>query len=422
MKKILIISFFFNQAEEIGSIRLRGLAKYLPKFGWQPTILTINSSSDTHFRTVETGYLDLKANWKAKIGLNPENTVENQLKVVKGKKSLDFLLGVWEEIFAYPDAQKNWYRPAIEAGSELLEHEHFDAMLSSSSPVTCHLIASELKKRYNVPWTADLRDLWTQNPYVNHTLLRKILEKRLELKTLKNADALTTTTEYCKNDLKQLHKKDNTYAILNGFDPVHESQNTPLTEKFNLVYTGRLYYGKRDPELLFQALTELINEEKINAENINVDFYGPSEPWLLNSVKKHHLENVVKICGVLPRNKVLKKQRESQVLLLLTWKNSKEKGVIPGKIFEYLAAKRPILSIGNSDGLVRGLIESTNTGVVPSSVEEIKSSILMFYNEFTCSGEVKYRGIPHEIDKYSQVKMAEKFSHVLNQAVNEKSS
>ena len=426
MKKVLIISYYFNQKEMIGSIRLRGLAKYLPKFGWKPIVLTIklNNESDLCFKTVETEYLDLMASWKAKVGLNPKNTVKNQLKIEnkKNKRGLiDFLLDGWVELFAYPDAQKNWYKPAVEAASELLETEHFDAMLSSSSPVTCHLIANELKKRYNIPWVADLRDLWTQNPYFNHFFIRNILERRLELKTFKNVDALTTTTAYFKRDLEELHKSSKVYSILNGFDPSYENHGTLLKDKFNLIYTGNLYKGKRDPEPLFKALNELINNNNINAKLISVEFYGSNEDWLLNDVNKYHLENVVKICGVLPRNEVLKKQKESQVLLLLTWNNPKEKGVIPGKIFEYLAAKRPILSIGNSNGLVRKLIESTNTGVVPSNVEEIKSSILMFYNEFTSSGKVKYTGISHEINKYSQVSMAEKFSYVLNQIINEKS-
>lgn len=414
MKKVLIISFFFNKKEEIGSIRLRGLAEFLPKFDWEPTILTIkiNNETESNFRTVETKYSDLVANWESKFKFSSENI---KLKSKKNSKSFTGILTkAWLEIFTYPDPEKNWFKPAVEASSNLLENEHFDAILSSSSPVTCHLIANELKKRYKIPWIADLRDLWTQNPYFNHTFGRTILEKKLELKTLRNADAITTTTEYFKRDLQELHKKNEVYTILNGFHPINKIQDIPMINKFNIVYTGRLYYGKRDPEPLFLALNELIKEGDINTEDVKIEFYGPDGDWLLGDVKKYQLEKMVEICGILPRDKILQKQRKSQLLLLLAWDNPQEKGVIPGKVFEYLAAKRPILFIGNSEGLVKKLIESTNAGITASNTKDIKDTILRFYNEFKSKGEVKYNGINDEIDKYNQVNMAKKFSKVLN--------
>lgn len=418
MKKVLIISFFFNKEEEIGSIRLRGLVKFLPKFGWEPTVLTIkmDNKSESKFRTIETEYSDLVANWESKLGIKSEDIMLKNKKDNKG--FFGYLTKMWLEIFAYPDPEKNWYKPAIEASSELLENEHYDAILSSSPPVTCHLVASELKKRHKIPWLADLRDLWTQNPYFSHTYIRRALEKRLELKTLRNADAFTSTTG--EMNLKKLHNTDEVYTIINGFDPIDKIQNTSLRkDKFRIIYTGRLYYGKRDPEPFFQALNELINEGVINTKDITVQFYGPDLGWLLDDVKKYQLENVVEICGNLSRETILKKQKESQLLLLLTWDNPKEKEVLPGKLFEYLTAKRPILFIGHSDGLIKNLIESTNTGRAASNTTEIKNAILEFYNEFKSSGEIKYNGNQDEIDKYSHVNMAKKFSKVLNCITND---
>lgn len=423
MKKVLIISYFFNQKEIIGSIRLQGLAKYLTKFGWKPTILTIksNEGSDSQFRIIETKYSNLMDNWKSKMGLNPENNVKNQLKIENKKNNrglIDFVIDMWVELFAYPDAEKNWYQPAVEAGSKLLEQEHFDAIISSAPPFTCHLIANELKNRYGIPWVADLRDLWTQNPYIDHLFFRKFLEKKLELKTLKTADALTTTTSCFKKDLKNLHKTKNVYTILNGFDPSYENQGSSLSDKFKLIYTGALYHGKRDPEPLFKALKELVEEGNLDIQDLVVEFYGSNEDWLIKDINNYNLKSVVKIFGTIPREEILKKQRKSQILLLFTWNNPKEKGVIPGKVFEYLAAKRPILSIGNPSGLVKDLIDSTNAGITSSSNEEIKKSILNFYNEFKIHGEVKYNGNPDEIAKYSHVGMSKKFSEVFDNIID----
>ncbi len=120
-KKVLIITYVFNQREIIGSVRLRGLAKYLPKFGWEPTILTIKTVNEKEpdFKIIETDYADLMANFKSKIGLNPEVSVKNQLNIENKKNNkglFDIFLDLWVEIFAYPDAEKNWYKPAVENG------------------------------------------------------------------------------------------------------------------------------------------------------------------------------------------------------------------------------------------------------------------------------------------------------------------
>lgn len=421
MKKVLIISYYFNQKEMIGSIRLRGLTKYLPKFGWEPTILTIKSDkgSEPYFKTIETKYLDLMANWKSKIGLNPENTVKNQLKIEnkKNRKGLiNFLLDIWVEIVAYPDAQKNWYKPAVEAGSGLLENEHFDAMLSSSSPVTCHLIANELKRRYEIPWVADLRDLWTQNHYYNFSRFRKFREVRLEKRTLSQVDALSTVSMPWVNKLKSLHKNKKVYDIPNGFDQETESsKNENLDKKFTIIYTGSIYEGKMDPEPLFKALSEMIEDKEIDAKDLLIEFYGTKKESIINSAEKYDLKQILKIHDVVPHDEILKKQSKSQLLLLLDWNDPSEKGVLPGKIFEYLAAKRPIISVGGYDGAVEKLIKQTNAGVCLNDFDKLKCVIRNAYSEFKLYGEVKYKGIPEEIEKYTHFKMAQKFAEVLNE-------
>ncbi len=419
MKKVLVISFFFNNKEEIGSVRLRGLARNLPEYGWKPTILTIKNrnESESHFRTVETDYSDLVGRWESRLGLNSENIKKKSNK--NGKNYIGFLIKAWLEIFAFPDPEKNWYKPAVEVGSDLLEKEQFDAILTSSSPVTCHLIGAELKKRHEIPWIADFRDLWTQNPYFNHTFMRRIVEKRLELKTIRNADAITTTTEYFERELKQLHNTNKTHVILNGFSPSDKTKNAQLINKFTIIYTGRLYYGKRDPEPVFKALCELINQGDIDSQDVKIEFYGPHENWLFDDVKKYNLENLVQIYGILPREKILEKQREAQLLLLLAWDNPKEKGIIPGKIFEYMAARRPILFIGNSSSRVNDIIKTTNIGETVSGNEEIKNTLLKLYNEFKTQGKVNYNGIQEQVDIYSQIEMTKKFSKVLDKVTDD---
>ena len=417
-KKVLIISYYFNQKEQIGSIRLRGLAKYLPEFGWEPTILTIKTTdkSDSGFRTIETEYSDLENNWKSRLGFNLEEGVQDQLKVNSQKKSkgvLDFLINWWREIFAYPDPEKNWYKPAVKAGSELLENENFDLILSSSGPNTCHLIGNELKNRYKLPWVADLRDLWTQNHNYAYSNFRRFRETRLEKKIFSNADALTTVSAPKIERLARLHNHDNGYAIPNGFDPDLISTEKELDKKLSIVYTGRIYEGKMDPEPLFKAFNKILNNNEIDENDVTIDFYGINVDVLNDTIDKYDLNQIVNIQGLIPRHEVIEKQRKAQLLLLLNWNDPKEKGVYTGKVFEYLSAKRPIIAIGGyGDGVIDELLEDTNAGTSLNDPNEIKKVINGYHSEFKMNGKVQYNGIQKEIDKFSHIGMAEKFSKV----------
>ncbi len=413
MKKVLIINPFFNQKERIGSVRLNGLAKFLPKFGWEPHILTSGKKLEKPaFKTFVVEYEDQPTKWKKRLGMKNKETLKGKLgtKQVKNKNNyVDLVLRLWEEIFAYPDSHKDWCKPAVDFADELMEQNKFDIIMSSSYPMTSHLIASYIKKTFGVPWVADFRDLWTQNPYTEYSIIRRIMEKRLEINTLKDVDAITTTTESFTESLRALHKNKDIIAIMNGFDPDKVNPGIPLTKKLNITYTGQLYDGKRDPELLFKALKDF---EVDKTHGFKVDFYGPNEEWLNNEIRKYGLEQVVKVHGMVAKEKAINKQMESQLLLLLTWDDPKEKDIIPGKIFEYLAAKRPILSIGPSDSYVKELLNSTNAGFHLSDLDGIKSTIRQYYEEFKLNGKIKYRGLEGQLNKYNQICMTKKFVEI----------
>jgi glycosyltransferase involved in cell wall biosynthesis len=381
MKKVLIISYHFPPSTAVGGLRIQGLAKYLPEFGWEPIILTttLPNNPNTQFRVI-----------------------------------LDYVLFFLSEIIAYPDAHKGWYNYAVEAGSEILENENISAIISSSSPVTCHFIAKELKMKYTIPWIADLRDLWTQNHYYQYCPIRRFIERRLEIKTLSRADALVTVSNDLAETLGTLHKEKKIYKIPNGFDP-QEMNDThkELTTKFTITYTGIFYQGKRDPAKLFEALDDLISEGKLNPKEIEVRFYGPKEDWMGKEIEGYGLQDIVNEYGVISRDFALEKQRESQVLLLLLWDHPEEIGVYTGKIFEYLTAQRPILATGGPKGVVKELLAETNAGVYATSVDDVKKALEEYYNEYKRKGNIEYKGERTKNDKYSQKEMARRFAEVL---------
>ncbi|MGC9516137.1 MAG: glycosyltransferase [Methanomicrobiales archaeon] len=419
MKNVLIIAYYYHEKENIGSVRLRGLAKYLPKYGWNPVIITPQSKdNDDNSSVIEVDYQDLMTSWKKMLGFNTQTTVKDQLqtKTYKNRRSwFERLSRVWEEIFAYPDGQKTWTKPVISRVDKLMEDETIDAVISSALPLTTHLIGSEIKKKYHIPWLADFRDLWTQNHYYKYTNFRKFFESRLELKTLQDADILTTVSPPLVEDLMKLHNKEDVYSIPNGFDPQELNPGTPLKDKFSITYTGQLYKGKRNPEPLFKALSELIREGTININDLELNFYGPLESWLEEEANKYNLEGVIKVHGMIKKDEVIQKQRESQILLLLMWDHPDEIGVCTGKIFEYLSAKRPIISQGITRGCVPDILQETQTGNSVKTIPQIKEVIKEYYRQYQEYGQVLYSG-NEKIINYSHENMARKFAELLDQA------
>ena len=222
MKKVLYIAFNYNHDTGIASKRLRGISKYLPSFGWKPIVIVPRTSNDTveidGVEVVETDYQDMISRFMPKSNKNTGRKRE-----VSGSDQTNRFvskgLSLAGEIFAYPDSMKYWKKPAFEASCEIIEGERIDAIMSSSSPITSHLIAHDLKEKYGIPWVADLRDLWNMNPYVNHNAVRRFFEKRLEMKTFSNVDALTTTTDLARDTLQGIHPDKMITSVVSGFDP-----------------------------------------------------------------------------------------------------------------------------------------------------------------------------------------------------------
>lgn len=457
MKKVILIAFYFNQVNEIASKRLRALAKYLPQFGWEPIVIVPDlgfipkENDDLNCRIIYTEYEDMFGHFSNKfkksksVDSNDSNDSKNSKDSKDSKDPVEFndeklkdstsfsnpivskAISMAGEVFAYPDGMKYWHESALKEASKIMDDEEIDAIISSSWPITCHTIAKDLKEKHDIPWIADLRDLWNLNPYVSHTFIREYFEKRLELKTFENADALTTTTDLAAETLSTLHPSSKIVPILSGYDnddfkfleelvSKRDDFSTELSEKLKFIYAGSLYGGKRDPSYLFEAIRQLEDENKLDSSKISIEFYGDST-GLEEIANRYGLLDIVHIGGKIAHEEVLKKQLNSDVLLLISWDNEKEKMFIPGKIYEYFALKKPVLSIGYKEGSLKDLIEETKVGYHVSSLDSTKEVLLDIYNEFIEKGTVELRS-DINIEDYSMENMAKKFADLLNELEN----
>jgi glycosyltransferase involved in cell wall biosynthesis len=418
MKKVLIIANMFY-----ASPRISGLADYLPEFGWQPITLTTPLGEDPDSRFGPPNDFKDKQRVIETYDYNPREEIGLRVKKqfnLPSKKSYEyvrpfvrFLYKRYLEIIRYPDEEKSWRPFAVRVGEEFLQKENVDAMLSSSPPVTTHFIAKELKSKHKIPWVADFRDLWTQNHDYQYSVLRRPFERRMELKTMSTADALVTVSELWAKKLGMLHKRE-AYAINNGFYPDEMSNGkAALTPKFTITYTGQIY-TRQDPSKILLALKDLISHGVMDPKDVDVRFYGPENRALEKKIEEYGLSAIVRQYGVTPRKICFEKQRESQLLLLFKWEDLRERGWHSGKIFEYLAANRPILATGGADDVITELLNETNAGIGAHTVEDVKNALQKSYTEYKLRGKVSYQGKTEKINKYSYREMARKFAAVLN--------
>lgn len=417
MRNVLIIAELSH-----ASPRIPGIAKYLPIFGWNPIILTgtLKEDLDNAIRVAKTPYVNKAHAIKRALGLDPQRGFQQQIGVPlawqsKKRGVVHHLLMLAKSAITYPDQEKGWKSIALIKARDFLRKERVDVILSSSSPITAHLIAKELKIKYGVPWIADFRDLWSQNHNYPYGAVRQFFDRRLEKKTMVRADALITVSSPWSKKLQNLHKK-HAFTITNGFDPTTANiPPTPLTRRFTITYTGQVYQGKQNISKFFCALKKFAEGKMADPMDIEVRLYGPLQKWIQKEIEVYHLESLVKQYGIVARTVALQKQRESQVSLLLNWEDPYEKGTHTGKIFEYLSARRPILSVGGWGGdVVEHLLEQTKAGIYAPSVAKIKASLSWLYQEYKQKGSVSFHGDQKEINAYNYKEIAKKFASVLN--------
>lgn len=423
MPRLLLITFHYPPRPTIGSLRPGALAKYLPRLGWEVLVVTPKAPAGPRppAAVIETDYEDVIEKWKGKIpGSDPRKPLRSQPKVPitkLGEKSfLNRTVDFAKSLLVYPENESGWKSFALAAIEKI--DIPVDVILSTAPPITTHLIAKEAKRKFNCPWIADFRDLWATNLDNPHEPILHFRDRWLEKECLRSADALVTVSGPWANRLRDLYPEKPVHVITNGFDP-DDFGNKDFANRampgnlFSISYTGQLYQGRRDPALLFEVIHELIQEGILAREKLRISFYGPIEAWTQPLIERYDLQGVVELCGVISRQEALRRQQESQILLLLGWANPQETGQHTGKLFEYFGSRRPILAVGGVRGVLSETLEETGTGIHALSKPQLRQWLIEAYSEFRDRGEVRFRGQDAAIMKYTHPEMARSYSALL---------
>jgi glycosyltransferase involved in cell wall biosynthesis len=372
--KILLISYFFPPYNSIGAVRTGKLAEYWLSQGHDVRVISadnqlLTSSLPMHFPLSRVRY----SRW-VNVNALPEVILGGRAKVAKqgfssGSSLLARLGNIYKTLLNFPDGQIGWYPFAVKTGKQTVEDGWKpDLIYASAHPITSLLIAKRLSSKYDVPWVAEFRDLWTDNPYYKFPAWRKWIERKIESRVLLSASAAVTVSEPLAETLRNKTQIP-VATILNGFDPNDYSvtvENIFTEDTLNIVYTGIVYVGKRDPSPLFSALKLMKN-----ADRVRVHFFGRYLHEVERLVEQYKVRKIVSVSEAVPYEQAIQIQMQSDILLLLLWNSKNEHGVYTGKLFEYLGARHPILAIGSEEGVAAQLIKKRDAGVINNDSIEI---------------------------------------------------
>lgn len=425
-RKILIITYYWPPAGGPGVQRWLKFAKYLPQFGWKPVIYTPENPS---FPLIDNSLLkEIPKETeivKTKI-LEPYSLAERLNKNNKKFKSGQFDIGknqswksklsIWiRGNFFIPDARILWVRPSVKFLKKYLRENHIETLVTTGPPHSLHLIGLHLKKENpHLRWIADFRDPWTDISYYQHLKLSNHSDKKhrqLEKAVFKTAD-ITLATSY--TDAKNFRNKGaNSICITNGFDTeieIPEEKNS--REKFVLSYVGVLEQ-LRNPEILWQVLEELIHENKEFKEKLEIRFVGRIDDKILETLEKSSLKTAINNLGYLSHQESIHQMQDSSLLLITNFPQDSSKGILPGKIFEYLASGNPILSFGPKDADVQKILEETEAG--KHFTYEDKQGLKSFLSEeFQIFSKQRSINVSSEVARFSRKNLTSQLSEVLN--------
>ena len=291
-----------------------------------------------------------------------------------------FLLWVRGNLFI-PDARCGWLKPALRQLPTILRDEGITTVITTGPPHSLHLIGLKMKSLVPIRWIADFRDPWTDIGYMESLYLgQRATEKHQELErqVLQGADAVITTSEHTKLAFEKITKKP-IHVITNGFD-VQPGNGKQPPGKFVLSHIGSLL-SDRNPEALWKALVSLCQESSDFLADIQLELTGTVSQEVLEQIKSHNLEAITNVNPYVVHSEALQLQRQAQILLLLEIDAPKTVGILPGKMFEYIAASRPILAIGPKGWEASSFIEAAGCGHGFTNLQqdEIQRQIWLWY-------------------------------------------
>ena len=423
MKRALIITYYWPPAGGPGVQRWLKFVKYFREFGVEPIVY---APENPNYPLVDEKFAS-EIPSDIEVLKQPINEPYRFAKLFSKKKTKQMSSGIIskkeisavEKLMLYvrgnffiPDARVGWVKPSVKFLSKYIAENSVDVVITTGPPHSLHLIGMQLQKDLNVKWIADFRDPWTTIHYHKSLRLNKASERKhkaLEASVLKAADIITVTSPTTRKEFEMITETP-IEVITNGYD-ISGKIDFEMDSKFSISHIGSLL-SERNPEFLWKVLAEIGKEDTSFKNDLQLKFAGAVSDDVKQSLENFQLMENCEVLGYVSHSEALRLQHKSQILLLVEINSAETRAIIPGKLFEYLAAKRPIIALGPKESDIEGIINETKSGKFFSywDDDELKTEILQLYKDFK-NGELKVAS--EGIEKYSRRELTRQMASLI---------
>ncbi len=420
MRKVLVITYYWPPAGGPGVQRWLKFVKYLKDFDIEPVVYIPENPQypfmdDTFIKDIPKDITIYRNRiiepYRLASIFSSKKTKQISAGIIQSKNQSLLEKGLlWiRGNFFIPDARKFWVKPSVTYLQGVLERENIDTIITTGPPHSVHLIGYYLKKSRPLQWIADFRDPWTAIGYhkkLKLTTNAQRKHKKLESMVLHHADKIVVTSKTTQREFQQITEQP-IKVITNGFDR-ERTTNSELDKKFTISHIGSMLSG-RNPNNLWRVLSELMKENVVFKNALQLQFIGVVSDDILQSMREFGLGDVYKVLGYVSHEKALHYQETSQILLLVEIDSHETKGIIPGKLFEYMSAKRPILGVGPEHWEVGDIVSETKSGAIFEHSEYIslKNVVLNWFEQYQ-KGQLSVSS--KGIDQYSRRELTRKLA------------
>ncbi|MBI4640707.1 MAG: glycosyltransferase family 4 protein [Candidatus Tectomicrobia bacterium] len=421
MKRVLMVTYFFPPLAGGGVYRSVKFVKYLSKVGWEPIVLTVGKGS---FHWVHDRSLLREISEETEI-VRTRSFEPFLFNVILGKIGLGKLYNFMIPRLFIPDTKVGWIPISLVKGLSIIRKRGIDLIFSTSPPHSAHLIGYFLKRWTRTPWVADFRDHWTLDPmYTPPSEWRYRFDEALERKILEECDRVVVTTEGNRRDLLKVFQLpvEKVMTITNGYDAEDFQESLSHSRKhdrFIITYTGT-FYGTRSPEPFFRSLRLLVDQHPETRKLLEVRILGQMEDRFRKLVDELYLEDLVSISNFVPHSEALRTMLTSDLLLLIISSDQKNENVLTGKIFEYMAAEKPILAL-IPQGEASRLLTESGLGVItnPDDIEGIYKTLYHLLQKWQ-NGEVFSHPCREFIRQFERKRLTEQLAHLFDDLLLER--
>jgi len=414
--KVLLVTMYFPPAGGGGVQRSLKLAQYLPALGVETHVLAPDDPKwvhrDPELRVPTQAWIH-RARY---LGPQARKPAE-ELRAADGLERAVLQARITARRLLLPDASVTWNLTAIPAAIRIVRREGIDAVITTSPPPSVHFVGAAVQRATGVRWIADLRDPIVANQHrrddTTAARARQAANEQVAKLVARRADAVTCVSEAIAAEARELGARGDVRVIANGcdFDDFAGLEYSPA-ERFRITHAGS-FFGKRDPRPFLQAFRDADLDAVARFVG---DFRASDREW----AESLGLGDRLELVDYLPRRESLRYQRDSEALLLLVPDaGGRGKGVLSGKVFEYIAAGRPILAAVPPDGAAAQLIRETGAGVVaaPDDVDAIKAALVELHSRFANGGLASVELAKPDEDRLSRRARVEEMASLLRSVV-----